>query len=152
MKAASARLPEKRRDTISTVCEGLERKLRADPSAATEGVDMADASLRVALDAFGLTALGHDFRAREYGRCEALEVRGRGAGGLAGRQAGERAGGPAGGQQHRAPFLWIAYCLQLSRVGQSLRSSLPAGMSGQPHSRAGYQACPDRHSSVRLHH
>ncbi len=58
------------RDTVAAVCDQL-----AARAGQPEGVDMSDAALRVALDAFGLTAFGCDFQARSYGACEPLEVR-----------------------------------------------------------------------------
>lgn len=60
---------------MSTVCDALTEQVALGK--ASNGVDMAQAALRVALDVFGSTGFDHDFRARDYGDCLMLEVCGR---------------------------------------------------------------------------
>ncbi|KAL4422507.1 hypothetical protein ABPG75_008704 [Micractinium tetrahymenae] len=60
------------RDVVQQVGDHLEAQ--AASPAGRDGVDLQDAALRVALDAFALTALQHDFGARRCGECEVLQV------------------------------------------------------------------------------
>ncbi len=63
-----------RRDTVDAVCDHLAARAASGATAAEGGEDMQQATLRVALDAFALSALQHDFGARHYRRCDVLEV------------------------------------------------------------------------------